>query len=147
MPLYDLTIEPLLDRIATHLATQYRLSLYGTHGSSGCANRSPYRDKCAVGCLISDEQMQRFGVARQDAVHQLKLELLDELRAEYTPNAGGPEFFHALRCAQRYHDGADTDHTPSYSERLEQYRRDDPGLQPKILDDLRVRYCTSRMNE
>lgn len=146
MPLYDLPIDPVLDRIATHLATQYGQSITCTKGgTTNCAMRGDSYTKCAVGALISDEQMERFGVEVDSTVYQLKLELLDELRAEYAADAGGLEFFHALRCAQRYHDGADTDHTPSYNARMAEYTKGDPDLQRKILDDLRVRYCTARM--
>ena len=147
MPLYPLAVEPVLATIATHLATQYGQSIAYTAGCTNCAMRGAAGTKCAVGALISDEQLERFGVRQTAAVPELGNELLDELQEQYAPEACGPEFVHALMMAQRYHDGAGCDITPSYSARLEQYAKGDKGLQPKILEDLHDRYCGTRFNE
>lgn len=148
MPLYTPTVEPVLAFIATHLATQYGQALaYCANSTTNCAMRGDdLGTKCAVGALISDEQMERFKVRQTTAVPELTLDLLDELQDTYAPEAGGPEFVHALMMAQRYHDGAGCDITPGYTDRLGQYAKGDPGLQPKILEDLRARYCETRFN-
>jgi hypothetical protein len=148
MPLYDLTVEPVLDRIASHLATQYGQSLaYCANSTTNCAMRGDLGTRCAVGVLISDDQMQRFNVEQTAAVPGLAAELLDELRTQYAPESGGPEFVHALMMAQRYHDGGWTEVSPRYTDRLEQYERGDPDLRVKILEDLRSRYVSTRIGD
>jgi len=148
MPLYSLTVEPVLDRIATHLATQYGQSLaYSAHQSTNCAMRGDHGTRCAVGCLISDDQMTRFNVEQNAAVPGLTNELLEELHDEYAPESCGPEFVHALMIAQRYHDGGCTEYSPRYVDRLQDYKKGDPALRVKILEDLRSRYVTTHLGD
>ena len=147
MPLYPPALEPLLDRIATHLATQHKQSLAYRNQTTQCAYRGRDGTSCAVGCLISDVQMERYEVLEGTALNDLSCYLLDELHDQYAPDAGGPAFTHALLCAQRYHDGSHDEHTQSYNARLKQYAAGDPALQPTILEDLKARYTTTRMHD
>jgi hypothetical protein len=148
MPLYDLTVEPVLDRIATHLATQYGQSLsHSAHQTTNCAYRGNNGTTCAVGCLISDEQLQGYGVKEGTAASELCPDLLEDLHDEYAPQSGAPEFTHALLCAQRYHDGGWAEAGPRYSDRLQDYKKGDPDLRVKILEDLRSRYVTTRIGD
>lgn len=145
----DLTpaIEPVLDRIATHLATQYGQSLAYRLNSTQCAYRGRHGWSCAVGGLITDAQMQRYEVEEATAANELCHDLLEDLQAEHAPEACADQFLHALMIAQRYHDGGWNHLTPSYKDRMEQYEKTDTGLQPRILEDLKGRYTKTRIGE
>ncbi|MFV1943458.1 hypothetical protein VPH49_21840 [Pseudomonas luteola] len=94
-------IQPILKRIADHLATQRERSSNGIH----CQYRDPYGNKCAVGALIPDE------IYREDMESTSIAGLLnvdDHLR-EYlcslAPGASPYRVESALIHAQHYHDG------------------------------------------
>lgn len=147
MPDLNPALEPLLDKIATHLATQYGLSLLYQNNTTACCYRGANDRSCAVGCLITDEQMERYHVEEATAANELCRDLLEDLQNEYAPEAGNDQFLHALLCAQRYHDGGWNHLTPSYLDRLDEYGKDFPTLKPRILHDLQDRYTKTRFNE
>jgi hypothetical protein len=50
--LKDHTLQEVFDQVATHLLTQGKQALDGDR----CLYRAPDGTKCAIGCLISDEE-------------------------------------------------------------------------------------------
>jgi len=62
--LHDATAQEVFNQVAHHLLTQGRQSIgpYGNEDfegpTTGCAYRGTHSDKCAAGCLMSDEEYQ-----------------------------------------------------------------------------------------
>lgn len=54
--LHDATAQEVFNQVAHHLLTQNRQSLGPYNDTSGCAYRGIHSDKCAAGCLMSDEE-------------------------------------------------------------------------------------------
>lgn len=50
------TKQEVFNQVAHHLLTQDRQSFGPYNDTSGCAYRGTHSDKCAAGCLMSDEE-------------------------------------------------------------------------------------------
>jgi hypothetical protein len=73
-----LTDQQIYDKIATHLLTQNRKAMVkGFNGQEMCKYRTPEGLKCAIGCLIADED------------YNVKLEHAGTVKTVFLPYDGG----------------------------------------------------------
>ena len=90
-------LQTALNTIVAFMREQGRQS----SDSNGCVYRAEDGAKCAVGCLITDEQMRRYFVPNYAAVMHLNKRLIQEL----VPDPQAESF---LRNMQGAHDRAHT---------------------------------------
>lgn len=101
MNLSTMTLQEIFDKSATHLLTQNRKSMRDREPVAICAYRGLDDAKCAIGCMIDDEDyhvsMEGKGVRSNTVLDALGLRVKDE-------NKNADEKVKFLQRLQSVHD-------------------------------------------
>ena len=110
-----------IEYIAQHLAKQNMIAM---DVDGACQYRGTNGSMCAIGCLITDEQIAQYDVVADDGVSDLATDILDTIALPTD----------LLQQIQHYHDGNGPDNSTGY------YVRVDVGTEDErytaILTDL-----------
>jgi len=110
------TNQEIFDRVYRHLLTQNAQAYDGDCG--GCRYRDEQGRKCAVGCLISDDDykpalegtlVSSIDLAYPPSNKQTRLSLLYRIVAQIVPDQTGVSLLHEL---QTVHDTVDVENWP-----------------------------------
>lgn len=121
-----MSMQTAFDTATAGIIAQGKRSSNGTEPGATCLYRGPEGLKCAVGQLLSDEQIEKHGVPNSAGVHALSRELIEEILPDI-------EYYRAvdfLSDLQTAHDEArGNDFIASFTERANQVA-DAYGLVP-----------------
>lgn len=95
-----------IEYIAQHLAKQNMIAM-GVDGV--CQYRGPNGSMCAIGCLLTNEQIAQYDVVTEDSVEDFATDLLDTIALP--PNL--------LQQIQHYHDGNRPSRSENYCNRID----------------------------
>lgn len=100
------TPRETIEYIARHLAKQ---NMVAVSVDGHCQYRGPNGSMCAVGCLITDEQIAQYDVVADDGVDDLATDILATIALPPT----------LLQQIQHYHDGNGPGGNRGYFERVD----------------------------
>lgn len=97
-------LQAAFDKAVTGVLKQGGKSCMSSHNSTSCAYRGEGGFKCAVGQLLTDEQIEKYKVKEGSTPEDFSEELL----AEVLPGVDGPTAEDFMEALQQAHDGAMT---------------------------------------
>lgn len=100
-----MSYQDLLNRAVAGILAQGCQSYVDNGSEEYCAYRGPNNTKCAIGHLLTDEQMREYDIKE----NQIPTEFPDKLIEELAPNKDRDEVVQFFTALQRAHDYPDND--------------------------------------